>query len=146
MQAKIKAEKVVYRGEQWRKITRLEGILPESELPKDYIGRDIGCWPENSAPVFWLTAFGELRAYVPGSEMASAILNDYVHDISAKADWHGPDPGMTRISIWPGCMMSEAAFQELLTWLKRAGARLAVVNKRQAEANKDWHGEEEFVI
>lgn len=128
MIASIETEKVVVRGERFRKITGFAGVLRENELPKAYL---------KNAPYFF----------------ADQGANGY----GCPSHWvEIRDPEQTRrIGFFEGgrgglisCrdVIPEAEFQELLAWMKRAGAKLAKINRRLAAANADWNGQETIEI
>ena len=116
MQAKIVTEKIVVRGEKMRKIMRFEGVLGRDALPVAYLNT-------RDVPLF----YSNEPSNMPGIYHAPAI--------DKACCW-----------IYEGDIIQEAAFQELLVWMRRAGARLAKINARLAKENTDWHGEEEVEI
>ncbi len=48
--------------------------------------------------------------------------------------------------IHGGSIYTEADFQIKLDGIRKAGERLAEINKRVKELKKTWHGEETFII
>jgi len=52
----------------------------------------------------------------------------------------------TVVNLTIGNTYPEKTFQETLTFIKAAGDRLHDINKELAEANKNWNGDETFVI
>ena len=129
--ARILTEKILVNGVKCRKITGFEGILGRDALPKTYT---------EGRPVFWYE--GEAP---PGAHVFNG----------ACMDWQLPDDSceMVRVCLPPGvkidvgqygfCGMNvgdvwpETTYQELLTWLKRAGSRLAKIRQQEREA---WSG------
>ena len=129
--AKILFEKILVNGIKCRKITGFEGILQHAELPKKYIE---GC------PAFWYEGEAPLGAHVfNGVCMDWQLPDDSCETVrvylppGAKIDvgQYG-FCGMNVGDIWP-----ESTYQELLTWLKRAGSRLAKIRREEREA---WSG------
>ena len=129
--ARILFEKILVNGVKCRRITGFEGILGRDALPKKYIEGRPAFWYEDDAP--------------PGA---------HVFD-GACMDWQLPDDSceMVRVYLPPsakidvgmfgfcginvGDVWPEPTYQELLTWLKRAGSRLAKIRQQEREA---WSG------
>jgi hypothetical protein len=135
--AQILTEKVIICNVPCRKILGFEGILRRDELPEKYT---------NGRPSFWFVARRASGAHVfDGHEMS----------------WEGPSgsnyglvmnlPIGTRIGVGDYCFTGmnvgdvwpETTFQELLTWLKRAGSRLAKIRTQEKAA---WSGKETVEI
>lgn len=49
-------------------------------------------------------------------------------------------------NVYEGGTYPEHTFNKFLDIIRKAGDRLRDINKKLAEANKDWHGEETFLI
>lgn len=133
--AKINTEKIVVRGERCRRIVGWENILSENTLPHQYTqDRVDGRWPKGNAPFF--SAYeSQLFFYGPMEALKGAPLRNVNEGLACSS-----------ITIWKGGELPEATFQELLTWLRRSGARLGKINRRLAKENADWHGEEAVEI
>ena len=129
--ARILFEKVVVNGTKCRKITGFEGISRKDELPKKYVD---GC------PAFWYDDANSSGAHVfDGGRMKWLYPRGSVSRIfmelpnSAEIDVGSyMFVGMSVGDIWP-----ESTYQELLTWLKRAGSRLAKIRQQERDA---WSG------
>ena len=128
--ARILFEKILVNGIKCRKITGFEGIARKDELPKTYA---------EGRPAFWYGDAGPRGAHVfDGTEMrwrypSGSNCRLFLELPGAKIDvgeWLFA--GMQVGDIWP-----EATYQELLTWLKRAGSRLAKIRQQEREA---WSG------
>ena len=127
--AKILTEKVVVRGEKCRRILGFDGILEKEMLPKRYIvpfQDDQGFYrpTKDIPPYFYLDPEMDYRVFL-----------------------HAPVDGPF-FSFWIATdqVIFEELFQEIILWMKRAGARLSKINKRIAEEGKEWKGEETIVI
>ena len=129
--ARILFEKILVNGVKCRKITGFEGILGKDALPKKYIEGRPAFWQYNTATrgahVFDGAKMG--WQYSDGSNCRLFLeLPDGIEiDV---AGWCFA--GMSVGDVWP-----ETTYQELLTWLKRAGSRLAKIRKQEREA---WSG------
>ena len=129
--ARILFEKMLVNGTECRKITGFEGISRKDELPKKYV---------NGRPAFWYDDANSSGAHVfDGGRMKWLYPRGSVSRIfmelpnSAEIDVGSyMFVGMSVGDIWP-----EATYQELLTWLKRAGSRLAKIRQQEREA---WSG------
>ena len=129
--ARILFEKILVNGTECRKITGFEGISRKDELPKKYVD---GC------PAFWYDDANSSGAHVfDGGRMKWLYPRGSVSRIfmelpnSAEIDVGSyMFVGMSVGDIWP-----EATYQELLTWIKRAGSRLAKIRQQEREA---WSG------
>ena len=133
MQAKIKSEKVLIRGQKFRKLVAFEGIAKRSELPVEYLP-DFN-WSDYPGPEFALSDDGlSLRAMLPREcgLPAQDVRDNLIYT------------GAEFLSI--GKSLPEQDFQALLKWLRICGARLAKINKRLAAENAGWAGEEEHAI
>jgi hypothetical protein len=135
----ILTEKVMVGDVKCRKITGLEGILTEQELPDKYTNGEPAFWfkPQHGgAHIFrngkmtWGNSFAPEYASNPGIS-CSFPSNDI--DVG-EFIFHGLHVG----DIWP-----ETTFQNILIWLKRAGSRLAKIRKQEHDA---WSGCEEVSI
>ena len=134
--ATIKTEKVVVRGEKCRKIVGWGDVLTEEQLPKEYTqDRVVGGWPKGNAP-FFAVYRSQLSFYGPKDALKG-------HSVSRNTC---EELDCCTFTIWKDSILPEATYQELMLWLRRAGARLGKINRRFAEENKDWHGEEVFEI
>lgn len=114
-QASIETEKIVVRGEKFRRILGFSGILTKAELPRDYL--------EKPGPRFHR------------NDLAFDCAGTGNRDIDSR--WYGPKNTVE---------ISEAEYQELLLWMRRAGSRLAKINVRLAKENADWSGKEVVTI
>lgn len=129
--ARILFEKVMVNGTKCRKITGFEGILGKDALPKKYIEGRPAFWQYNTdtrgAHVFDGAKMG--WQYPDGSNCRLFLeLPDGIEiDV---AGWCFA--GMSVGDVWP-----ETTYQELLTWLKRAGSQLAKIRQQEREA---WSG------
>jgi hypothetical protein len=135
--ARILTEKVTIDGVPCRRIMGFEGVLDKSELPGRYI-RD--------APSFYLES-----CRLTGAHVFKGKVMEWDHPSGSNVGLdiklpHGVDidvgtyafTGMNVGDIWP-----EKTFQELLTWLTRAGSRLAKIRKQEKAA---WSGKETVEI
>lgn len=134
--ARILTKKVMVGNVPCRMILGFEGILGKEELPKKYV---------EGAPSFWYH-MGRTGAHVfDGNKMNW----EYPDGSDIGLDMRLPagvsiDVGCYTFSdmnvgdVWP-----EKTFQVLLTWLKRAGSRLAKIRKQEKEA---WSGQETIEI
>ena len=129
--ARILFEKILVNGVKCRRITGFEGILGGGDLPDAYI---------SGVPSFWLRDPGLRGAHVfDGAKMDWQYPDGSEHGISLEL------PPRTKISVggWyfagmhVGDIWPESTYQELLTWLKRAGSRLAKIRRQEREA---WSG------
>lgn len=138
--ARILTEKVVVKGTPCRKILGFEGILGRDELPEKYL---------EGTPRFTFTPeCNESRFIFNGAKIEYVLC-------AGKRDCGMVDPmsptGSGAFSAWdpygvavkPGDVLPESAFQELLTWLRRAGSRLAKIREQEKAA---WSGKETIEI
>ena len=128
---RILFEKILVNGVKCRKITGFEGILQYDELPKKYV---------NGRPAFWLDSDcggrhvfrdGRFCWEVSGDWRGNGIRGQLPHGVDVDVGHFG-FAGIQEGSVWP-----ETTYQELLTWLKRAGSRLAKIRREEREA---WSG------
>ena len=136
--ARILTEKVMVDGHKCRKILGFEGILGRDELPAVYIG-------------------GEPRFYHVGTALHGhfAVVNGTARwmgadRIRAQVDVDIPSEGEPKIDVGRYCLLLtegdiwlETTFQNILVWMKRAGARLAKIRKAEKAA---WSGKEDVEI
>jgi hypothetical protein len=132
--ARILTEKVTIDGVPCRKILGFEGILSRDELPKKYLdGFPKFDLYESSASHYefdgtrlrWIPSDGNSRAvnYDIPTEAEPKIMLDVC-----------PTYVLTVGDIYP-----ENTFQNIMTWLRRAGSRLAKIRKQEKAA---WSGKE----
>lgn len=116
MRIKIKAEKIIVRGEQKRKITEIKA-LSYAELPAEYTAHK--------------------TEYI---SLAEKDLNYRNPDKTQTS--HVQSKGYLRINE----IIEEATFQECLKNIRRCGHRLQEINARLKKENVNWHEKETFVI
>jgi len=135
----ILTEKVLVGDVPCRKILGFEGILGREELPKKYLeGKPrfllANVWMHRKL-VNGVVVLGRENATGPHDD---SNLNGISFDIPTQLDgWECT----THFCI--GDVIPEKIFQELLTWLKRAGSRLAKIRKQEKAA---WSGKETIEI
>ena len=119
--AKIHYECVLLYGEKAVMITRFENMLEEQELPLEYViafgSREEG---KKIPPYFYASP-----RYPPDEIFLHAPVDG---DLSAY--W-----------ITVGSRIPLEQYREILAWMRRAGNRLAKINRRLAAENADWRGE-----
>ena len=135
--AQILVDKKVVNGVRCYEILGFDGVLQKDELPKRYTDGRPAFWKNNTsssgAHVFDGVKMG--WRYPDGSncrlfmELPAGVKIDV-------GDWCFV--GMSVGDVWP-----ERTFQELLTWLKRAGSRLAKILQQEKDA---WSGKETIEI
>jgi len=119
-QTVIRWMKVIRDGEKCYQITGFENVLGEAELPHAYCV---------SGPLYLKTREGGICLYLPR-------VQKFEH----------PIPGQSAIFIEMvevGDVISEETLNVIITWMQRAGARLAKIRRKEREA---WNGEGETVI
>lgn len=138
--AHILTEKVMVGDTPCRKIVGFEGILGHDELPDKYLeGTPRFVFnPECNGSRFIFN--GEKIEYVPcaGKPNCGVVNPSAPCGLDAFSAWRPYE-----CLVKPGDVLPEPAFQELLTWLKRAGSRLAKIRKQEKVA---WAGEETVEI
>jgi len=133
----ILTEKVLVGNTPCRKIVGFEGILGREELPRKYLGGSPSFYQDKTAAshyefdgrVRWIPADGEtigVSYRIPSHPDPEIVLDTFP---------------MHMLTI--GDIYSEAAFQNILVWLKRAGARLAKIRTHEKAA---WSGKEAIEI
>ena len=130
--ARILTEKIMVNGVKCRKITGFEGILRHDELPDTYV---------KGVPSFDLYRSSASHYEFNGSEMSWKPVDGTSIAVSYNVP-RDPDP---TIALGPlpvhvltiGDIYPEATYQAILTWLKRAGSRLAKIRREEREA---WSG------
>lgn len=130
--ARILTEKIMVNGVKCRKITGFEGILRHDELPDTYV---------KGVPSFDLYRSNASHYEFNGSEMSWKPVDGTSIAVSYNVP-RDPDP---TIALGPlpvhvltiGDIYPEATYQAILTWLKRAGSRLAKIRQQEREA---WSG------
>lgn len=134
--AHILTEKVMVGDTPCRKIVGFEGIGRRDELPKKYVVGTPAFWyhqGRSGAHVFDGTSMGWERPDGSGIGLDMHLPACVRIDVGCYMF-----TGMNVGDVWP-----EPTFQELLTWLKRAGSRLAKIRKQEKVA---WAGEETVEI
>jgi len=137
--ARILTEKIMVDGHKCRKILGFEGILGSGELPAAYLG---------GMPRFYRVGGNRLHGHfevVKGTptwicpdRIRAQIYVDIPSKGEPKIDIGGYDLLLTEGDIW-----LESTFQDILIWMKRAGARLAKIRKAERLA---WPGKEDVEI
>ena len=129
--ARILTEKILVNGVKCRRITGFDGILMKDELPKKYT---------DGSPAFWQYSTGIRGAHVFDGERMGWTYPD---GSNCRLCLELPDGVKINVGGWEFAGMSvgdvwpESTYQELLTWLKRAGSRLAKIRQQEREA---WSG------
>ena len=132
MQAKIKYEKVMYKGGKAIKITDWEGMLHFEDLPTKYI---------QGGPHFYAGRLNNYQEYIQcewlGKEKIPFIRieDGSSHTLNTKGD-----------AIYKGDIFTQENFQKLISELKKAGNRLTEINKEIKETQEKWNGEGEITI
>ncbi len=129
--ARILFEKILVNGTKCRKITGFEGILGRDALPKKYL---------DGTPAFWFDSdcggrhvFRDRRfCWEESGDWRGNGIRMYLPPGVDVDVGHFGFAGIQEGSVWP-----ETTYQELLTWLKRAGSRLAKIRQQEREA---WSG------
>jgi len=129
--ARILFEKILVNGTKCRKIMGFEGILGRDALPEKYLDGTPAFWFDSDCGgrhVFRDRRFcwensGDWR----GNGIRMYLLPGVDVDVG-----HFGFAGIQEGSVWP-----ETTYQELLTWCKRAGSRLAKIRQQEREA---WSG------
>lgn len=130
--ARIKTDRVIRRGEKYRKITGFEGVLGEKDLPREYFAKigpaEIrgGMTFQYAKRLFFALDGLDTIYFDPGVELP--LCNS------------GCNCRSYRLRI--GDEIREEVFQEIIVWFRRAGARLGKINMRLAKENAGWCGEE----
>ncbi|MCK9571029.1 hypothetical protein M0R72_18925 [Candidatus Pacearchaeota archaeon] len=129
--ARILFEKILVNGMKCRRITGFEGILGRDALPKKYV---------EGQPAFWYDdhAFS-------GAHIFNGAMMDWQHPDGSNCRLFLELPDGAKIDVGCYCFVGinvgdvwpESTYQELLTWLKRAGSRLAKIRQQEREA---WSG------
>lgn len=130
--ARIRTDKIIVDGIKCRKVISFEGILGHNELPKEYL---------KGYPAFWIEEMWHPYGHVfQNGEMRWANVGTK-HDVFfSLPPWTKIDVGKFNFAgIQEGSIWPEATWQELVKWMKRAGARLAAIRKREKDS---WKGEE----
>lgn len=129
----ILTEKVTINGVPCRKILGFEGILSRDELPKKYL---------EGSPMFCNEGVKRGHGHFEfDGEKLRYFGSDEITNIDIKVPRGKPpeiDIGyflmLDEGDVWP-----ETTFQNIMTWLRRAGSRLAKICKQEKVA---WSGKE----
>jgi len=107
MFAKVIAEKTVKGEEVTWKLKAFQNILPEKELPREYLTEEPNFRPsrDNKNGIVFRLSSKHLSAPFWGCYYTGEVLND-------------------------------CQFSEMLTWMRRSGERLAKINKKLKEQPK----------
>jgi hypothetical protein len=138
--AKILIEKVTVGGVPCRKILGFEGVLPCDELPEKYMG---------GKPRFFLSDCtdskymfdGEVHRWVVHGCKIGIECVKYEIPEQSNPEVILDDMPIHRLATDE--VYSEATFQAIVVWLKRAGSRLAKIRKQEKDA---WSGKETIEI
>ena len=137
--AKIVTEKVWVGNVKCRKILGFENIVKSHEVPMEYLsGKPRFCLVRHIRHATCYTP----KIYLGDGKYKREGDSDEVVDFYVP---RGEDPvidmGGYSTLIGIGDVYPEETFQNILVWLRRAGERLAEINKKNA-----WSGEETVVI
>lgn len=134
----ILTEKVTIDGMPCRRIMGFEGINQRSDLPAKYVCNEPSFWLVDGKRGRHVFQDGKMRWVASWEDPAKCRVMLALPD-EVKIDVGGyAFDGIQERSVWP-----ETTFQELLVWLKRAGARLAKIRKQEKAA---WSGKETIEI
>jgi hypothetical protein len=130
--ARILFEKILVNGTKCRRITGFEGILGSDELPGKYT---------EGVPSFDLYKASASHYEFDGYGMRWKSLDGIVSAVS----YNIPSDSDPVVALGPfpvhvltiGDIYPEATYHAILTWLKRAGSRLAKIRQQEREA---WSG------
>ena len=125
--AKLILDKVIVRGERKLKIKAIEGVLTSDELPFKYMA---------GVPRFHKFADGILMVIPDDGD-------PYPRLTMPKQDADGTRH-VKNLSIGSDFSEKEAGY--ITTWMRRAGGRLAKINRTLAKENEGWEGQVEITI
>lgn len=132
----ILTEKVMVGDTPCRKILGFEGILGRDELPAKYTDGKPSFWRYDG--LLGTHVFdGDKMDWGVNWERGDVVYLELPAGVNIDVGYYN-FAGMHVGDLWP-----ETTFQELLTWLKRAGSRLAKIRKREKAA---WSGKETIEI
>ncbi len=140
--ARILTEKVMVGDVPCRRILGFEGIRKREELPEAYIDGELAFRYGGIEPHQGHFNFdGREFSYCCNSADRRTVYMR-VPQGDPKIEMGGYGLILHEDDIWP-----ESSFQAIVTWMKRAGARLAKIRKEEREAKKAaWSGKEEVEI
>lgn len=119
MLAKIKAERVVVRGEPKWRILELKNFKSIDECPKEY-GESFPC-------------------------MGLNVDRDTLYIWLPQKGSNIPLPKALSMKGWGG-LYDDKYLKDAIKWAKICGSRLATINKKQKELEQSWKGEKTFTI
>lgn len=127
MACEIRAKQTVVRGEKMWQILEFKGFEEYEQLPKEY---------EKGIPRISKYSDIEVDLSIPigaakrlNGQSISSCQGDYM-----------------RVDLFVGKMYTKQAFEEILFWAQTALTRLAAIEKRLEEENRDWHDEKVFTF
>jgi len=125
MSAEIRAKQAVVRGEKMWQILEFKGFEGCERLPKEY---------ERGIPRISKYSDIEVDISIP---IGAAKHLDGTPISSCQGDY-------TRVDLVVGKMYTKQAFDEILFWVRVALLRLATIEEKLQEENKNWHDEKVF--
>jgi hypothetical protein len=124
MIAKVHGKRVIVRGRKAVEITEFEGIRDKSNLPADYIDLD------EPKPAFYNASCRIIKICIPN---APPRLSEHLKlSCEGKICWE---------VLHVGDVVPAEDFQAICVWLRRAGNRLAKINRKLAKENAGWEGD-----
>ncbi len=121
--AKIYGKRVIVRGRKAIEITKFEGILDKSDLPADYIDLD------EVKPAFYKSC-SIIKICIPNAP--PRLSKHLTLSCEGKIYWE---------VLHVGDVVPAEDFQAICVWLRRAGSRLARINRKLAKENAGWEGD-----
>lgn len=112
MKAEIVVKQIVVRGQQMVEMMEFKNVMTKEEIPNEYEEGELCFWKSTNEK--------RIMLYIPDSSRTE-----------------GYKPLIEEIYI--GARLTQNRFNELYTWLVRAGERLAKINKKLKEQNKEWN-------
>jgi hypothetical protein len=120
---KLYTEKKVVRGEKFREIKKVDGVMEKPECPKQY---------------FMETPFISFKR---GEFIGINVCSD-------EQSWKLPAKDETwnkEVAERPLCV-KETEFQYIVSVIKRAAERLSALRKEEKSLRQEWNGEETFIV